>query len=291
MDDGYRGADFEWWYFHFISNIKFNIIIHPTDMYGSGKASYVSVSILEESGEKINFKQSFDLEETSMFEHGLCIKNDEFYIEKVNEEILVTLALKNIKVKLNISKIVVPELFDEKSVVLGNKIEGLSNSWLLVVPHSTFSGVLQYSNKSIQLKGWAYHDHNWGNWLIHDCYDYWLWGNFQNKDHAVTYYYLVGSNGEKVKLLNVICQDVSVNSKEFSIVESSDTLEIAFNTEIGQYTMTVYNKDEFKSHTRKMDENLISYSRYASVGELRDYKNGTTAQLEGINESLRKDKI
>lgn len=32
MNNGYERTKFEWWYFHFISDISFNIIIHPTEM-------------------------------------------------------------------------------------------------------------------------------------------------------------------------------------------------------------------------------------------------------------------
>ena len=291
MNDGYKKANFEWWYFHFISPLKFNIIIHPTDMYGQKKKSYVSVSMLEKSGEKINFKQSFDLKETSMSSDSLYIKNNILHIEKINDEILIELKLKDIQAKLNISKIVIPDLFNEKSVVLCDEIENLSNSWLLAVSHSVFCGNLQYRNKNIKLSGWAYHDHNWGNWLIHECYSYWVWGNFQNANCAITYYYLVGSNGEEIKLLNIIYKKYSTNLTNFSIFDFCNRIKIEFNTEISDYILNINNENEFKSHTREINRNNIFYSRYASICKLYKCKNGNNELLEGINETLRKEEL
>ena len=121
-------------------------------LVGYGNGGVIVVSMLEKSGEKINFKQSFDLKETSMSSDSLYIKNNILHIEKINDEILIELKLKDIQAKLNISKIVIPDLFNEKSVVLCDEIENLSNSWLLAVSHSVFCGNLQYRNKNIKIK-------------------------------------------------------------------------------------------------------------------------------------------
>lgn len=289
MNNGYKEAKFEWWYFHFISDINFNIIIHPTDMYGLKRTSYVSVSILEESGKGTNFKQSFDLEKTNISNDDLSIKNDIFCIEKNKDEILITLTLENLNAKMELKQIVIPELFNENSVVLSNEVEKLHNNWLLVVPYSLFCGTLQYFDKNIQLKGQAYHDHNWGNWLIHECYDYWLWGNFQNSNCAITYYYLIGVNGEKIKLLNLIYQGKSINATDFEIVDLNNQLEITFYTETDGYSLVVSNQNEFKSHTREIEGKTIFYFRYSSKGRLYSLKNNFVELLNGINEKLRKD--
>lgn len=173
MNDGYKGTDFEWWYFQFISDVRFNLIIHPTDMYGLKKVSYISVSILEMSGRGINFRQIFDFEKAKISKSKLSIKSDIFYVEESEKGIFINLFWKDVKAKIEISKIVIPEPFSEKSKLF-SKDGKLDNNWMLVVPYSIFCGILQYLDKNIQLGGHAYHAHNWGDLLIYKCCDYWL---------------------------------------------------------------------------------------------------------------------
>lgn len=288
MNNGYKRTKFEWWYFHFISDISFNIIIHPTDMYGLNKSSYISVSILDKSGKGINFKQSFDLEKTTISSAELNIENDIFCIKKIGEEILITLTLENLKAKMKIGEIVIPELFNENSAILMNETGKLSNNWLLVVPYSLFSGTLQYFDRNMKLNGQAYHDHNWGNWLIQECYNYWIWGNFQNINYAITYYYLLGVNGIKVKLLNIVIQGKSRNLTDFDIVDLNNKIEITFCIESEEYSLNISNQNEFKSHRREIEGKTIFYSRYFSKGKLYDLKNDSVECLDGINETIRK---
>lgn len=291
MNDGYKGSDFEWWYFHFISDIKFNIIVHPTDMYGMSKTSYVSISMFEGIGRSYNFKQIFNLKNTDILNNKLCIKNNIFCIEEIEDNIAIELSLEDIKAKINIYKIISPEPFNENYTVLDNKNENLYNNWMLVVPHSMFYGTLYYLGKSIQLKGYAYHDHNWGNLLIHKCYNYWLWGNFQNANYSITYYYLIGVNGEQIKLLNVILENKSTNLTDFHIVDLKSTIEIVFNIGESKYILSVNSHSEFKSHIKRLDKNMIYYSRYASLAKLHNYIDKTVIYLDGINERLNKEKI
>lgn len=287
MNNGYKRTKFEWWYFHFISDISFNIIIHPTDMYGLNKNSYISVSIFEKSRKGINFKQPFDLEKTTISSVELSIENDIFCIKKIGEEIFITLTLENLKAKMKIGKIVIPELFNENSAILMNEADKLSNNWLLVVPYSLFSGTLQYFDRNVQLNGQAYHDHNWGNWLIQECYNYWIWGNFQNINYAITYYYLLGVNGIKVKLLNIVFQGKSRNLTDFDIVDLNNKIEITFCIE-SEYSLKISNQNEFKSHRREIKGKTIFYSRCFSKGKLYDLKNDSVEWLDGINERIRK---
>lgn len=291
MNNGYKGAKFEWWYFHFISDINFNIIIHPTDMYGLKKQSYVSVSILDKSEKGINFKQSFNLKKTNISSDMLSIKNDIFCIETIGKEILITLILERLQAKIEIKEIVIPELFNENSLILSNEVGKLNNNWLLVVPYSLFNGMLQYADKNIELRGQAYHDHNWGNWLIHECYNYWLWGNFQNINYAITYYYLIGVNKEQIKLLNVIHQGESINLTDFEIFESNNKIEIIFYIKSVKYFLNINIQNEFKNHIREIGENKVFYSRYVSNGKLYDLESNSVEYLNGINEKLRKDRI
>jgi len=288
MNNGYKKTRFEWWYFHFISDINFNIIIHPTDMYGLNTNSYISVSILEKSGKGINFKQAFDLEKTNISSTELSIESDIFCIKKIKEEILIILTLEKLKAKIRIGEIITPELFNKNSIIFRDAVNKLSNNWLLVVPYSLFSGTLNYLDRNNHLNGQAYHDHNWGNWLIQECYDYWIWGNFQNVNYAITYYYLLGTNEIKVKFLNIIRQGESRNLTDFDIVDLNNKIEITFCIESDEYFLNICNQNEFKSHKREIKEKTISYSRYFSNGKLYDLKNNSVEWLNGINERIGK---
>lgn len=292
MNNGYKKTVFEWWYFHFISDLKFNLIVHPTDMYGVEKKSYVSLTLLESSGNSINFKQGFDLERTEMSGTGLRIENEMMHLEENEKEIKIKLLMKDIKADIIIRKY--PELksFGNHSVMLQDCVGNLNHNWMLVIPASYFAGTLRYHNKDIPLSGYAYHDHNWGNWLIQDCYECWQWGNFQGDGSAVTYYYLVGNNGREIKILHMLYRGMNVTVTDFDIKTDRDgRMKIHFDTEAGAFSLTVLGQNAFKAHRRAFGEKTISYARYSASGELHDCVKKNILQLEGINEKLEKDKI
>lgn len=61
-------------------------------------------------------------------------------------------------------------------------------AWVVPVPYGTCSGTVAASgSEPLQVNGFAYHDHNWGNAVMGDNLDHWYWGRARVGDYSVIY--------------------------------------------------------------------------------------------------------
>ncbi len=49
-------------------------------------------------------------------------------------------------------------------------------AWLPSIPYGTVEGSLTYDGATHAVKGFGYHDHNWGNAALNSILDHWYWG-------------------------------------------------------------------------------------------------------------------
>ncbi|MFX1374707.1 MAG: lipocalin-like domain-containing protein [Promethearchaeota archaeon] len=69
---------------------------------------------------------------------------------------------------------------------------GKSNQfgWVIALPRADVEGSIKVENKTIQVKGIGYHDHNWLNFNFALIIDYWLWGRIYSENFTVIYAYI-----------------------------------------------------------------------------------------------------
>ena len=59
--------------------------------------------------------------------------------------------------------------------------------WAVPVPYAEALGELYLKDNAISVKGVAYHDHNWGNYLLHKIFSGWYWGRIHSENYSIDY--------------------------------------------------------------------------------------------------------
>ena len=60
-------------------------------------------------------------------------------------------------------------------------------AWLPSIPYGSVEGTLVYDEKVHEVKGYGYHDHNWGNIDLPKVLDHWYWGRAHIGDFTLIY--------------------------------------------------------------------------------------------------------
>ncbi len=68
----------------------------------------------------------------------------------------------------------------------GEKKQG----WVIAAPISDVEGTLYIDGAAVPVKGNGYHDKNWGNSNIYDCFRGWYWGRMHGPKFSLIYYWL-----------------------------------------------------------------------------------------------------
>lgn len=62
--------------------------------------------------------------------------------------------------------------------------------WCIALPKASVEGTIKVHNKTIEVKGIGYHDHNWLNFNFAMIIDYWYWGRIYSENFTVIYAYI-----------------------------------------------------------------------------------------------------
>ncbi len=97
--------------------------------------------------------------------------------------------------------------------------------WVIAAPRSDVEGTLYINGESIPVKGHGYHDKNWGNSNIYDCFSGWYWGRLYDPEFTLIYYWLfpVDQPGKVISRLLLTRKDQPIlvtSDYEFSVDQS-----------------------------------------------------------------------
>jgi len=101
--------------------------------------------------------------------------------------------------------------------------KGRVAGWVVPVPHAEVEGELYLKEEKISVRGAGYHDHNWGNFPIHEVWSYWYWGRIHHDHYCLDYGWvvprdpdapvfaplLIARDGEIVLSTNIMQTDLS----------------------------------------------------------------------------------
>ena len=64
---------------------------------------------------------------------------------------------------------------------------GLTAGWVVPQPKARVEGELFVGDKTLQVTGDGYHDHNWGNYHCHKTFSGWYWGRTHSEEFTIDY--------------------------------------------------------------------------------------------------------
>jgi len=186
---------YEWWYFDFITDRGdfFNLILHETDIFGVKHEPYYSLSCLLDN-KKYYLKTERDLVIEKKGKY-LATKNKEIVENARFVKVGLTFQEGNtLKIKINKKNPPTP--------VANGRLYGTKlgfGKWTPAIIGERFNGILKLSGKKHNVRGIAYHDHQWGDLPVYKYVKDWVWGHFHHEETSVVFF-IIKSNSNKVIL-------------------------------------------------------------------------------------------
>lgn len=187
---------FEWWYFHFVqtNGDVFNIVLHETDIFGHARLPYISMSILPRGGKPKYFRT----EVKTGIHVGSSYLEVGNLIQETKEAIRISVVFsESTSLELIIHK-ALPPLALNDGVLYQTNPEHQSH-WLVEVARAEYQGTLTLEGQTQEIKGIAYHDHQWGNVPIQDFVQDWIWGHFSDEIQTHIFFYIASQDGQVIR--------------------------------------------------------------------------------------------
>ncbi|HVP22782.1 MAG TPA: hypothetical protein VMS77_02570 [Conexivisphaerales archaeon] len=92
-------------------------------------------------------------------------------------------------------------------------------AWVVPFARASVEGTIVDGDRTLQVKGVGYHDHNWLDFPFQSIIDYWMWGRIYSQHYTVSYAFIqcnekVGNHAVKVLML-ANGREVELSTGEF----------------------------------------------------------------------------
>ena len=299
-----RPAYYEWWYFHFVAEdgTAVNMVLHETDIFGLRQEPYLSLSILLPGREPQYFRRNLTGVEIAQERPHLRV--GEGLISETEQAMTFDISFSGGDSHSSAGRFsgeivkLAPPLAIDRGVLYQDAVTGRSSHWVVQVPHSTFTAILQLGGQALRLAGTAYHDHQWGTLPLQAFVSDWVWGHFSDGQTAVLFFQILIQAGRSVERVAVFSEGGRYIGTRLG-ENYLDTLFTAeapeqFAGEVGisffegqaQLAIGLAPDKLMRQRTNEAhDRRLASYLRWATIAEWG--RGDGRRQLAGITEYLR----
>lgn len=223
IDINKRGVA-EWWYFdaHLDSGHTLVVFFHAKNPNpGMRGKTGVEIVLLRPDGKRVqkfisyrksDFKSARDKPEVTIGNNTLRVKQREgelpIYEINVNEK------------ELGCHLIYRAEVNGWKPGTGLSKFGELGTfNWIVPFARATVEGTITDGDKTIQVSGIGYHDHNWLDFSFQSIINYWMWGRIYSEHFSLSYAFIQCNkkvNNHQVKVLMLAeGQEVILSTGEF----------------------------------------------------------------------------
>jgi hypothetical protein len=63
-------------------------------------------------------------------------------------------------------------------------------AWVVPLPRASVTGHIRDGNKTLEVSGTGYHDHNWLDFSFQSIIEYWMWGRVYSENYSVAYAFI-----------------------------------------------------------------------------------------------------
>lgn len=183
-EDGYRAVDdpaniFEWWYFdmHFDDGSTLVVTFAnkpPTEPYGPVAPL---VLVLRQAADGTSSRETYPVSEAefSAATDRPDVKIGPNTVSGDLETYVMHLEIDGEVIDATIKR-TAPSWRSGSGVSYSDSARKHFFGWVVGIPSGTVEATFTKDGETVTRTGTAYHDHNWGNRLMHDVTDYWFWG-------------------------------------------------------------------------------------------------------------------
>ena len=182
FEDGFRTnrgrGFFEWWYFDAHLDDGSSIVIvymtkSITEYKGPLKPT-VMITITRGDGTKLFKVQTYSPKTFSASKDNCDVKIGPNWVNGNLKKYELHTDIDETKIDLVFTGIVAPWRPRDGKIFFGDHQHHFG--WVAAIPHGSVEGTLIYDDKTHQVTGFGYHDHNWGNLSLPAVQDHWYWG-------------------------------------------------------------------------------------------------------------------
>ena len=234
-DDAYHGPyhipTTEWWYFDaiFENNYSLHIGIRTFSRWGFGFAMscmeiYKEGKLISKSSRILPFSSlhiSKDFPSITLLDKPIMVFDVQEYKSSGKWKYHIEMEFDSCKARL-----------DFTGETRGWKIETPAESWCVALPRARVEGNLQFDDKSMDVKGIGYHDHNW-NYSLLTVMRYgkgWFWGRINSENFTIVWASIIKDGRDNIAIVNKKEGDyLCAKEVKFEIKKFKDNLPSAFH--------------------------------------------------------------
>ncbi len=180
-------------------------------------------------------------------------------------------------------------------------------AWVVPFPRASVTGTVRDGNKTMEVSGVGYHDHNWLNFSFQSIIEYWMWGRIYSENFTISNAYIKCNKKVDDHVVKVLMAakgpDVFLSTGEYDfnqsdfefnedaghsypnkiVIKSPDTLEAILT--VDKLYEAVNMLDSFGVVLRFVAKNILrikpGYFRVHSDFKLKIVHEGTTYEEDG----------
>lgn len=221
---------FEWFYFD-LHGEEYDLVItfHRRVFNLAFDISLLDVFVYHKNAQVFHKYWIFNDKQVSISDDTMHIKFPQGEISEKDGRYFIIIQSEEIELDLKISRGSekwIPARYDlMKNIGLDGEFY-----WSVWVPKAAFQCKLKFNSVSANLKGIAYHDHNWGNALFPKVLNGWKWGKYLTENGIIIYGVLDYKNGKQNKIALTVDHKYSeVIENTTESVSKDETIEIQFS--------------------------------------------------------------
>jgi predicted secreted hydrolase len=181
---------YEWWYFdaRFDNGYACVATFHWFNAFIRPHIPTVQLFIYTPDGKKHIGMAAVDPKNCSSDADKCNVKMGDNFIRQEGDKYVFSMKAQKIGVELTYHRRIpgwkqngTGYLYDD-----GDKKQG----WVISAPRSDVEGTLYIDGVAVPVKGRGYHDKNWGNSNMYDCFSGWYWGRLYDPKFTLIYYWL-----------------------------------------------------------------------------------------------------
>ncbi len=185
---------YEWWYFdaRFDNGYSCAATFHWRNAFIRPRIPTVQIFIYTPDGQKHIGMAAIDKKECYSSSDRCDVIMGNNFARKEDNKYIISMHARKVGVELTYHRKIPGWKQGGTGYLYAN--EKKRQGWVIAAPRSDVEGTIHIDDTVIPVAGQGYHDKNWGNSNIYDCFSGWYWGRLYDPHFTVIYYWLFPVN-------------------------------------------------------------------------------------------------
>lgn len=201
---------FEWWYLdtQFDNGYTCALTYSLRNRVGSVHIPLVIIDIYRPDGTKARGIEMRDESEcsASIEKCDVIMGND--FLRQEGDMYLLSMHASDLGAELTFKRTVPPWKWSESGFIVDN--DSGQQGWVNAIPRGDVQGIIWIDGKQIEVSGEGYHDHNWGDTDMFNCFSGWGWGRMYDEEYTYVYGWLMDQDSGKAQPSLYLAKDGEV---------------------------------------------------------------------------------